>query len=299
MAAVMNRVFRRNSSASPPEMNTGSSIIPQGMVSAPIQRIPAPVEPQLTQTTSPGVASLLQRHLSIDEAMLGQQYPPAQTPAAEVAQRRRASEPASTDELPLSLKDAIFLNQLGEKNFLSFGPGILVAAKVCAWTRDASKVHKGLVKAGVLGGEMSGSSNGEGTSTYLPVTSRITSALPKQVKILARPALKRLIRLLFFWEEEVMRYRVAEQEQAELKTIAERLSLKMVQIKNQIRQLPRVDPAGHPSQRDSTQAEELQEESDKTAQLLNELDVRAAAIRMTMQLLPSARSVDVQLPGYS
>ncbi len=56
----------------------------------------------------------------------------------------------------------------------------------------------------------------EEPAEFLPVTTRITAALPKQLRVLGMPAVKMLVEVLFFWEEEVNRWHARELDVIEL-----------------------------------------------------------------------------------
>lgn len=85
-------------------------------------------------------------------------------------------------------------------------------------------------------------------TTGHPDTSKIDKTLANNVVLISRPKLKKLVELLFFWEEEIMRWRLLSQEESGLvaslamdsdNNVNERTylqeALKVIQARKQIR----------------------------------------------------------------
>ncbi len=209
---------------------------------------------------------------------------------------------------------------------LSITPWTILAAGVCGWEKDAAKVHHALVKTGVLQNsretaapaaahaqddrDRDRSKNGyvqsllshlgtakttrcaaaaaadDSTAEYLPATGRITAALPKQLGVLGVPAVKLVIKLLFFWEEEVQRWTARERDLAALQAAlagyrAERAALD--------------DEGGHGA---SMGEEELGEVKARLETLAKEVQFRIQAVLLRRRVKPSERQVEVHLPRY-
>ena len=121
---------------------------------------------------------------------------------------------------------------------------------------------------------------------YLPATGRITAALPKQLGVLGVPAVKLLIKVLFFWEEEVQRWNARGRDVAALRTAlagyrAERAAL---------------DDGEERSA--SMDEEELKDEKTRLETLAKEVEFRIQAVLLRRRVKPSERQAEVHLPRY-
>ncbi len=139
--------------------------------------------------------------------------------------------------------------------------GALQAGGVTVKMRDAVTAHAGLVAVGVLGGE-------NPIDTY-----RIDSRLATRTGLISRPALRQLVKLLFFWADEVTRLYLLEAEEKAFQNLLE------------VRR----------------EANRIQEEAGEAPlQMTRELEFQIRAVRMRMTLAPSRRAVvaDEALPPY-
>ncbi len=230
-----------------------------------------------------------------------------------------------SDDLPLAVQDAIFQHQMAQTQPLSITPWTLVAAGVCGWGKDAAKVHNALAKVGVLQNcreataataavhaqddrdrrgkngyvqsllshlgtakstRCEAAAGDDSTAEYLPATGRITAALPKQLGVLGVPAVKLLIKVLFFWEEEVQRWNARGRDVAALRTAlagyrAERAAL---------------DDGEERSA--SMDEEELKDEKTRLETLAKEVEFRIQAVLLRRRVKPSERQAEVHLPRY-
>jgi hypothetical protein len=118
--------------------------------------------------------------------------------------------------LTLAESDRLFEFQLSMSNPKQIGPATLYMMDVAPSVKTTLKATYKLNEMGVL--LSSRNSGGRGVDDII-VTDAIPANFSKKMKLLAVPQQKRLIVLLFEWEEELIRWRVLEDEMNELKTI--------------------------------------------------------------------------------
>ncbi|KAH8887493.1 hypothetical protein GQ53DRAFT_297948 [Thozetella sp. PMI_491] len=222
-----------------------------------------------------------------------------------LAGARQPSHLANADDLPMSIQDAIFQHQMSQIHPLSITPQTLIAAGICGWENEATNVHQALVKAGVLepssapqkhtrdhGHSFFGlGKSGKQTSDYaeeefLPVTANINGALTKKVRVLTVVGAKTLIKLLFFWEEEVNRWRARESDVVELEAALARY----------VEERQSLEDGGVAAM--GRAEEEIKEEKDRLERMANEVRFRIQAVRLRRRVKPSERQVEVALPQY-
>jgi hypothetical protein len=120
-----------------------------------------------------------------------------------------AMAPQSYDITP-PIQDAIFEYQLGEEDPLKLDPQAFVVASITSSKTVAAQVHRALVKNGIL----------EQNSPVVN-TNKVTKNFAHELACISSHAQKRLVNLLFFWEEEVMRFKVLKGEWEELKVVVQ------------------------------------------------------------------------------
>ncbi|KAK0635706.1 hypothetical protein B0T17DRAFT_612529 [Bombardia bombarda] len=210
----------------------------------------------------------------------------------------------SDGELAMHIKDAIFMHQMHHNpqhhhHPLSITPATLIAAGLCSWERDAEKIHRALLKAGVLrmvSSQDEANNNNRNNERddrdlpsmmFLPATNQISSALPRQVGVLGVAAVKQLVKLLFWWEEEVRRWRALELDEAELEGRLEGYARDGEEILS-----------------DGNMGSEIlvteEERKEMMRRLKGEVQLRIRGVRLRRKVMPSERGVegDDQLPGY-
>lgn len=109
------------------------------------------------------------------------------------------------ENLSLREKDLVFTYQVGLPQPLFLGPEAFLHAGVTASPKTSFAIHKALLKNGVLREE-------------LPAidTSAISKHFTHELAIITSHAQKKLIDLLFFWEEEGFRWKKFAGERQEL-----------------------------------------------------------------------------------
>lgn len=119
---------------------------------------------------------------------------------------RRPSEPR-TDDLYPSMKDRIFTLQLSSPHFACITTETLLLAEVVDSQSFADKVLKACHQIGIIDPE-----------TGRPDTYKIDRNIVKSMPTITVEKQRRLVMLLFFWEEEVTRWRLLESEEEEIRT---------------------------------------------------------------------------------
>ncbi|KAF2117320.1 hypothetical protein BDV96DRAFT_644745 [Lophiotrema nucula] len=120
-----------------------------------------------------------------------------------------AGTPQQYDLTPTE-QDALFEYQLAEPDPLKLCDQAFFAGGITQSKTISLQIHKALLKNGVL------------SETEAIVNTRMISKnLANEVAMVSVHAQKRLINLLFFWEEEIQRWKVLIGEQQELKTVIE------------------------------------------------------------------------------
>ncbi|KAF7191990.1 hypothetical protein HII31_06635 [Pseudocercospora fuligena] len=118
---------------------------------------------------------------------------------------RRPSEPR-TDDLYPSLKDKIFTFQLSSPNFCRITTETLLLVEIVDSQTYAEKVLKACQKIGILDPE-----------TGRPDTYKIDRNIVKSMPTITVEKQRRLVMLLFFWEEECTRWKLLEGEEEEVR----------------------------------------------------------------------------------
>jgi hypothetical protein len=120
-----------------------------------------------------------------------------------------ALAPQQTD-LDVSEKDALFMYQVSASVPEKLVEESYIAGGITSSSSVSSKIHRALLKNGVIVRE-----------TGRIDTSKVTKNFAHQLSLITSHAQKKLINLLFFWEEEVMRLNVLRGEADELKVVIE------------------------------------------------------------------------------
>ena len=118
-----------------------------------------------------------------------------------------AGAPQDTD-LSDHEKDLVFTYQIGEPEPLFLSPQAFLHAGITTSSRTSASVHKALLKNGVLREELPAIN-----------TSAISRNFAHELSIITSHAQKKLVNLLFFWEEEGYRWKKFAGEQEELKAV--------------------------------------------------------------------------------
>jgi len=126
----------------------------------------------------------------------------------------------SKDDVDLSPQqaDQIVAYQLASKYPRYLGENAFFVGGVTDSEANSKKVHKGLVKHGIIHPipEDSSSSGQEAAETMTVNTAGITKAFANQMAIISVHAQRKLVGLLFFWEEECTRWKLLDQEEREI-----------------------------------------------------------------------------------
>ena len=109
------------------------------------------------------------------------------------------------DELPSQLKDDLFRLHLGSANFARLDEHSLITADICTKTY-AEKVLKACHNTGIINPD-----------TGHPVTEVINRTIVKEMPVISVTKQRMLVMLLFFWEEEVVRWRLLSSEESEIR----------------------------------------------------------------------------------
>jgi hypothetical protein len=120
-----------------------------------------------------------------------------------------ASAPQDTNLSTYEI-DNLFLNQLGEPDPLMLAPQSFLWAGITTYPKVSATIHKALLKNGVLSAD-----------SPIVNTKAIGSKFTHDLAMITSHAQKKLINMLFFWEEEGQRWKVLIGEQEELKVVIE------------------------------------------------------------------------------
>ena len=118
--------------------------------------------------------------------------------------------------------DLLVSYQLDQPRFIYLWPGAFEASHVVETLDDSKRTHSALQKAGIISCPLPAKDgDAEVTVDMIPVnTSKITRHFANQVPFLSgRYVMRRLVSLLFFWEEEVSRWRVLDAEEREIEAL--------------------------------------------------------------------------------
>lgn len=116
---------------------------------------------------------------------------------------------ASQDtDLDIREQDMLFLHQLEQPDPLILSPLSFQACAITSSPKTSTSIHRALLKNGILSAE---------SSTVN--TSKITRNFAHELSIITSHAQKKLVNMLFFWEEELQRWKVLIAEQQELRVV--------------------------------------------------------------------------------
>jgi hypothetical protein len=118
-----------------------------------------------------------------------------------------AGAPQDT-ELSIHEQDLVFTHQLGAPDPLILDPQAFLHAGITSTPKTSASIHKALVKNGVLSADSAAVNTRAITSKFAHELSNITSH-----------AQKKLVNFLFFWEEEMQRWKVLIGELEELRVV--------------------------------------------------------------------------------
>jgi len=218
---------------------------------------------------------------------------PSPPTTAPVHLRRSITHP-SRDDVPLLQKDTIFVYQMAHCGGGAGGDkaapqlldaGALLAAGLCGSARDAQAVHAALQRAGVLTADPA-----------RPVdTDRIGAGLARQVRVLPPAALRALVKVLFFWEEEAVRLRLLAAEEDELKAVLAGWVARRDDATRDGSGAGGDDGDGGGA---GVEGDEEGGEKERVDKMIAEVELRIRAVRMKMGLRPSERLIEEQLPRY-
>ncbi|KAF2472589.1 uncharacterized protein BDR25DRAFT_313093 [Lindgomyces ingoldianus] len=111
-------------------------------------------------------------------------------------------------------QDALFTYQLGEPDPLKLCEASFLVGGITRSKSISAQIYRALVKNGALKEAEAGEDTGVGVDTKA-----ITSKFAHQLSFISVHAQKKVVNLLFFWEEEIMRWRVLIAEKEELETV--------------------------------------------------------------------------------
>ncbi|KAJ9142629.1 hypothetical protein NKR23_g7035 [Pleurostoma richardsiae] len=246
--------------------------------------------------------------LSSGPAQQGAQPPPSSRRSSDPTHARAAATtPSHADDLPLTVQDAIVAEQWTEhlrqqqqqQHGSASGPATdaplplyastLVAAGVCDSARDAETVRRALLGAGLLRPDDGGT----------PHTGAVEPAgLPRLVRVLSVPACKVLLRVLFFWEDEVVRLRRYADEEAQLREALRGLRGERTSLGDEDEGEEEGEEAGGDGEGEEAVRQERREERERLDKMIREVEFRIKAVALRKRVLPSRRGVEDELPRY-
>jgi hypothetical protein len=100
------------------------------------------------------------------------------------------------DSFTEATKDNVFLYQLSHQDIKAIKPHTLVIGGVCDEDRTATKIHRQLVELNIL----------TQRDHHLNAAAINGSAMAKHIVLITRHKLSLLVNLLFWWEEEIVRW---------------------------------------------------------------------------------------------
>lgn len=100
------------------------------------------------------------------------------------------------DSFTQATKDNVFLYQLSHQDIKVITPHTLVVSGVCDEDRTATKIHRQLIKLGIL----------TEPNNHLNAAAINGTTMAKNIVLITRHKLSLLVNLLFWWEEEVLRW---------------------------------------------------------------------------------------------
>jgi hypothetical protein len=100
------------------------------------------------------------------------------------------------DSFTDATKDNVFLYQLCQPDIKAINPHTLVIGGVCDEDRTATKIHRQLVELNILAQD----------DNHLNAAAINGSTMAKRIILITRHKLSLLVNLLFWWEEEMIRW---------------------------------------------------------------------------------------------
>ncbi|KAI1618555.1 hypothetical protein EDD37DRAFT_272326 [Exophiala viscosa] len=124
--------------------------------------------------------------------------------------------PGEDADLTSTQKDLLWVHQLGAAETRGRSPMTLdedsaFSAGITTSEKNSARIHKELVKNRI-------------TDPAAPLgidTTRITQRLPHELAFVSIHAQRKTVGMLFFWEQEALRWRLLDQEESELKAALE------------------------------------------------------------------------------
>ncbi|KAH7080969.1 hypothetical protein FB567DRAFT_117040 [Paraphoma chrysanthemicola] len=132
-------------------------------------------------------------------------------------------------ELSREEKDLIFIHQFNEPDPLILSPEAFRYGGIDTSSKVAASIHKAMLQNGVLEKD-----------THVINTAAITRSLAHQVPSITSHAQKKLINLLFFWEEEVERWNRLTGEQEALRVSMDAEKERSLAEENRLAELARL-----------------------------------------------------------
>ncbi|EXJ74244.1 uncharacterized protein A1O5_02540 [Cladophialophora psammophila CBS 110553] len=121
--------------------------------------------------------------------------------------------PERDADLTMDEKDTLWTHQVtraeaAQRSPMTLDAGSALMAGITPNNKISARIHKELVKNGIID-----------PSAPLGIdTTRITPKFAHQLAFISVAAQRKVVGMLFFWEEEAIRWRLLEQEQAEIET---------------------------------------------------------------------------------
>ena len=100
------------------------------------------------------------------------------------------------DSFTQATKDKVFVYQLSHPDIKAITPHTLVVSGVCDEDRTATKIHRQLVKLDILTQQ----------DNHLNAAAINGTTMAKNIVLITRHKLSLLVNLLFWWEEEMLRW---------------------------------------------------------------------------------------------
>lgn len=100
------------------------------------------------------------------------------------------------DSFTQTTKDKVFLYQLSHQDIKAITPHTLVVSGVCDEDRTATKIHRQLVKLDILTAQ----------ENHLNAAAINGAAMAKNIVLITRHKLSLLVNMLFWWEDEMVRW---------------------------------------------------------------------------------------------
>ncbi|KIX01787.1 uncharacterized protein Z518_09514 [Rhinocladiella mackenziei CBS 650.93] len=124
--------------------------------------------------------------------------------------------PSRDADLTPTEKDILWTYQIsgaqtGERSPMTLDAGSALKAGITTSDKISARIHKALVKNGIL----------DPTNPLGIDTTRVTPKFAHQLSFISVAGQRKTIGMLFFWEEEVIRWRLLDQEEAEINSAME------------------------------------------------------------------------------